>query len=122
MFRTELEQRASSVKVYPPHNHRDCTSDIVTWRLHHEMCDRCGVPFVKMSPMADMIQHWTGACTWERTGPEQDPATVASMAVLELLQDISEVIPSNTIESNKMRIAIRLLRDFPRLLESCSGR
>lgn len=122
MFRTQLEQRASSVPGYAPHNHKDCMSDIVTWRFHHEMCDSCGVPFVKMSPMADMIQHWIGACAWERTEPEQNPAAVASKAVLELLQEISDVVPSNTVEGNKMRIAIRLLRDFPRLLKTRSGR
>ena len=77
---------------------------------------------MKMNPMADMIEHWTGACAWEHNETETHPATVASMAVLELLEDISDVVPANTKESNKMRIAIRLLRDFPRLLKSGSGR
>jgi hypothetical protein len=122
MFRTELEDRVFRMTAYPAHNHQECTWDIVSWRRNHDLCESCGVLFVNMSPMADMIQHWTGACTWHKSDTDPVPAAVASMAVLELLQDVSGMVPPTTSEANKLRLAIRLLRDFPRLLSSCSGR
>jgi hypothetical protein len=48
-------------------------------------------------------------------------AAVASMAIVEFLQDVSEMVPPTTKEANKLRLAIRLLRDFPRWLTTRSG-
>ena len=75
--------------------------------------------FVNMDPMTDMIQHWTGACAWHKGDADLVPAIAASMAVVELLQDVAGVVPPTTKEANELRLAIRLLRDLPRLLNSC---
>jgi hypothetical protein len=48
-------------------------------------------------------------------------AAMASMAIVEFLQDVSEMVPPTTKEANKLRLAIRLLRDFPRWLTTRSG-
>jgi hypothetical protein len=48
-------------------------------------------------------------------------AAVASMAIVEFLRDVSEMVPPTTKEANKLRLAIRLLRDFPRWLTTRSG-
>jgi hypothetical protein len=48
-------------------------------------------------------------------------AAVASMAIVEFLQHVSEMVPPTTKEANKLRLAIRLLRDFPRWLTTRSG-
>jgi hypothetical protein len=77
------------------------------------------VLFVNMDPMTDMIQHWTGACAWHKGDADAVPAIAASMAVVELLQDVAGVVPPTTKEANELRLAIRLLRDLPRLLNSC---
>jgi hypothetical protein len=113
MFRTELEGRAFRTADYPPHNHVDCNWDMVSWRRHHVLCESCGVPFIMMSPMADMIRHWTGACAWQKSDTDPAPAVAASMAVVDLLQDVSWIVPPNTREANQLRLAIRLLRDLP---------
>ena len=73
MFRTELEdlKDLKSVHLDPPIDllisMPIALGTSVTWRRHHDRCQSCGVLFVHMSPMADMIQHWTGACTWEKS-------------------------------------------------------
>jgi hypothetical protein len=118
MFRTELEGRAFRTADYPPHNHSLCSWDMVNWRRHHNLCESCGVLFVKMSPMEDMIHHWTGACAWQKSDADPAPAVAASMAVVELLQDVSGIVPASTKEANQLRLAIRLLRDLPRMLEA----
>lgn len=74
--------------------------------------------FVNMDPMTDMIQHWTGACAWHKGDADAVPAIAASMAVVQLLQDVAGVVPPTTKEANELRLAIRLLRDFPCLLGS----
>ena len=89
---------------------------MVSWRRHHVLCESCGVPFIMMSPMADMIRHWTGACAWQKSDTDPAPAVAASMAVVDLLQDVSWIVPPNTREANQLRLAIRLLRDLPQLL------
>jgi hypothetical protein len=43
------------------------------------------------------------------------------MAIVEFLRDVSEMVPPTTKETNKLRLAIRLLRDFPRWLTTRSG-
>jgi hypothetical protein len=121
MLRYELEDRVFRMTAYPPHNHLECTWDMVSWRRNHDLCESCGVPFQNMDPMTDMIQHWTGSCAWHKSDTDLVPAAVASMALVELLQDVSRVVPPTTIEANKLRLAIRLLRDFPRLLKAPSG-
>lgn len=118
MFRIELEQRVFRMTAYPPHNHQECTWDIVSWRRNHDLCENCGVLFVNMDPMTDMIQHWTGACAWHKGDADAVPAIAASMAVVQLLQDVAGVVPPTTKEANELRLAIRLLRDFPCLLGS----
>jgi hypothetical protein len=94
---------------------------MVCWRRHHDFCESCGVLFVKMSPMADMSHHWTGACAWQKSEASPTPAVAASMAVVDLLQDVSGIVPPGTKEANQLRLAIRLLRDLPQLLAAGRG-
>jgi hypothetical protein len=121
MFRTELEDRAFRRTAYPPHNHQECTWDLVSWYRNHDLCESCGVPFVKMDPMTDMIQHWIGACAWHKSDAEPTPTVAASIAIVELLQEVSGIVPPTTTEATKLRLAIRLLRDFARLPHSRSA-
>jgi hypothetical protein len=120
MFRTELEQRALLVtRVDAPsqqHDHRLCAWDILTWRRNHDSCDSCGTLFIYMSPMANVLRHWTGACVWGKESAELTPAEVTSASVVSLLEDVTWIVPAASVESNKLRMAIRLVRDFPSLI------
>jgi hypothetical protein len=77
---------------------------------------RCGTLFVRMDPMANMLRHWTGACVWNKDNAELTPAEVTSKSVVSLLEDITWIVPAASVESSKLRMAIRLLRDLPRLI------
>jgi hypothetical protein len=69
-----------------------------------------------MSPMENMLRHWTGACGWDKDNAELTPAEVASASVVSLLEDVTSIVPAASVESSKLRIAIRLVRDLPLLI------